>query len=282
MKKRILLVTLVGAIGYIGFSSYSGGPAANGQNRTGAKGSTTNCSSGGCHGSGTGTTATITVDSAGAVPVTKYKPGMIYTVTVSGTNTAALTKFGFQYAAVSGIGASQVNAGTFSGLPTSVAIHSTSGLNIVEHSATLSTTTAGTYSRSFQWTAPAAGTGTVTMYLTLNAVDGNGSTNSADVAGNVSKVLTEILPSSVADVHATDIQAYPNPVSNTLNITFSATGAYAVNVFGLNGNLVATQNVMVTGLSHVATIDATSWAPGLYHAVIDNNGEKQVVPVVKQ
>ena len=99
MKKQILLFTLTAGMVSAVLMSSSGGAANGGLgNRTGAKGSTANCSGSGCHGAAsTATTATIRVDSAGGVEVTKYVPGMTYTVTVTGAH-ASNNRFGFQFA----------------------------------------------------------------------------------------------------------------------------------------------------------------------------------------
>ena len=204
MKRKHLLNTLlftaVAGIGYLTFSSYSGGPAFNSRNCTGAKSSTTTCGGGGCHGgTSTNTTVAIAVDSTGNVPVINYVPGMTYTIKITGTNSSNLSKFGFQYVAVSGTGSSQLQAGTYSNLPSGVFSDPLNSLNFVEHGQTLTTATAGSYNLTFNWTAPAAGTGTVTMYCTLNAVDGNGQANSADKSNNTSISLNEIVTSSGCD-----------------------------------------------------------------------------------
>jgi hypothetical protein len=282
MKKQILLFTLsAGMIATVLMSNQGGAAAGAGGNRTGAKASTANCSGGGCHGaiSTATTTAAIRVDSAGGVQVTKYVAGMTYTVTVTGTHTT-LNSFGFQYAAVSGTGATQEQAGTFTALPASVVSHSLSSLNIIEQSSAIS----GPLSKSFSWTAPATGVGNVTMYLTVNAVDGSGGPNSADVGANVSKVLTQYTSTSVPVVaNNVTVSAFPNPVVGQLNVQVGdITGAYTVAVYDITGRSVATTSVAAGNVAATTSFNTTNWAPGAYMVVVESEGNRTVQQVVKQ
>lgn len=282
MKKRILLFTAIAGMGYVTLSSSSSSPALNMSigNRTGAKGTTATCGGGSCHGTGAGTTVTITVDSAGGVPTTRYKPGMAYTVNVHGTRTgSAFTKFGFQFASVSGTGASQVQAGTASGFPTDVASHSASSLNIVEHTLPL-TGSAGSYHVQFTWTAPSSAVGNITMYSILNSVNGLGSADGNDLFGNTSITLTPILtPSSVAQVaNNIGVTAYPNPVTSILNLQAEKAGTYAVHVYDLNGRTIANEQMTING---TASINTSNWATGLYMVMLENEGNRQIISVVK-
>ncbi len=290
MKKRILLFTAVTGIAYLTLSSYKSGPGLNGENRTGAKNSTTNCGGGGCHGGNSAnTTVSITVDSAATVPVTGYVPGMTYTIVINGANTSSLPKFGYQFAAVQGTGAGQTNAGTFgAAMPTGVR-HTTQAqsgiLDFIENKQAITAATAGVYTSSFTWTAPAAGTGNVTMYCTLNAVDGNGSENSADKSGNTSVVLTEQLPTSTANVtNEIAVKAYPNPAINELNIDVNnaAHGAYHLSVIDMEGRKVADRIVNIGSDSYHIYLSTSAWARGAYFVHLTNGRDMRVIPVVKE
>ena len=289
MKKRTLLFTLIAGMCYLGFSSYDDGAAHGGApNCTGSKASVTNCSSGGgCHGSASAlATATIRVDSTGGVEVTKYVAGKTYTVTVTGGH-ATFTHFGFQYAAVSGTGSAQVQAGTFTTLPAQVRTSSLTGLNLIEHSAVISGTgtPATSFSKSFSWTAPATGVGNVTMYFTVNAVNGDGADNAADVSANTSKILTQYIPSAVSTIEKSiSVTAYPNPVTNTLNLQLSNTlaGTYTINVCDLNGRNMASDNVTLNSAAQVTTINTANWNAGIYVVTIEKDGARQVTTIVKQ
>ncbi|MDR3678588.1 MAG: T9SS type A sorting domain-containing protein [Flavipsychrobacter sp.] len=285
MKKRILLLTLTSGIGFLAFSSYTSGPGLNFQNCTGAKGSATSCGGGGCHGgNSTATTVSIEVDSAGGVAVTKYRPGVTYTVKITGTNSSSLSHFGFEYTAVSGSGSSQTQAGTVNGAPANCHITTNiTGLQIVEHSMPL-TGTSGAYTvPSFTWTAPALGTGTVTMYCTLNAVNFDGGADAADVSRNTSITLNEgfvgvsELPQDIA------IKAFPNPATNQFSIKMegAGTGVYNINVYDMSGRIVATQSIHANGGTTETVINCSTWPKGYYGVQIAQNGAQRVLPVVK-
>lgn len=287
MTKRILLFTAFAGITALTLSSYDNGPFAGGAgNRTGSAGSTANCTTGGCHSANTANTKPTVVVLSGATPVTKYLPGATYTIAVGGTNsTAALPKFGFQLSAVKVSNTSQ-QAGTFSGVPSGVAIRNSGGLQLVEHSSPLSGTGTGNtwaYATSFSWTAPAVGTGQVEFFLTLNAVNGNNST-SGDQPNNITATINEI-PAGIEEIQgAINVAAYPNPATDRVNIKMSdvANGTYGLTVFDLNGKKIVTESLDVTGGNFETALNAQTWAAGLYHIKIAKGGSERVLSVVKQ
>ena len=80
MKKKFILLPLVGAFLYLTLSSYYYGPAYAGLgDRTGATG-TSGCSAGSCHATSATSSTTVTVQLlSGSTPVTSYIPGNVYT-----------------------------------------------------------------------------------------------------------------------------------------------------------------------------------------------------------
>lgn len=80
----------------------------------------------------------------------------------------------------------------------------------------------------------------------------------------------------------TSVKAFPNPVSTNLNLEINEAGNYSVRVYDLNGRSVASENVVVTGASYVAGINAGNWAAGMYQVVVEKAGARQVISVVKQ
>jgi hypothetical protein len=287
MKKKILLFTAIAGIGYISFSSYSSGPALNGQNCTGVNASATSCAgTSGCHNAGGTTTGdSIRVDSAGGVAVNRYVAGLTYTVTVTGWTTGTQTKFGFQFAAVRGTSPTQSQAGTFGGLGGGIVKHTLSSIDYVEHSSTINAGTSA-FTKTFTWTAPVAGSGNVGMYLTVNAVNGNGSDDLGDVSKNVQKMLTELVShAAVADIaNAINVLAYPNPVANQLNVQFKemVPDTYTLNLYDMTGRVLSSKQVEVSGASYITTINTANLATGIYHAVVEKDGNRQVINVVKE
>lgn len=286
MKKQILLsIAAAGMTGLMIMSNAAGPATSSGGNRSGAKGSTGSCFSVGCHGSGTGASARIWVDSAGT-PVTQYTAGKTYNIKVVGQH-ASLTKWGFQFAAVSGTGAAQVQAGTFGSIPSQVASHSLSSLNLIEQTSAISTVSpADSFVKSFTWTAPASGVGNITLYLTVNAVNGNGGADAGDVSANITKTLTLYTPpsSSVGSVASTStISAFPNPVTGSdLHLQLgNVYGSYNVSVYDVTGRMVSTQEVTST-VNGAATINTTNWTPGIYKVAVTGENNREVISVVKQ
>ncbi|MBS1584061.1 MAG: T9SS type A sorting domain-containing protein [Bacteroidetes bacterium] len=290
MKKKIVLFTTAAGLIYMSLSSYRSGPGLNGENRTGARNSTTNCGGGGCHGGASAnTTVAIIVDSTGNVPVTSYVPGMTYTILINGGNTSSLPNFGFQFTAVKGTGASQTDAGTFGAvLPTGVrqTTAAQSGtLTFIENKQSIVAAAAGYYTASFTWTAPAAGTGNVTMYCTLNAVDGNGNENSADKSANTSVVLTEQTATSAANTEKIiALRAYPNPVTDNLNISVknAKQGTYHLAVVDINGRNIEDKDININTADYALSLNANSWARGTYLLHVTNGTDMKVIPIVKQ
>jgi len=282
MKKRILLFTLSAGFGFFALTSYVNGPALTGNlNLTGVNGGSTSCGGGGCHGgTSAATTVSIVVDTLGGGAVTKYKPGGSYTVVITGNNTSSLPEFGYQFAAVSGTSPSQVAAGTPTA-PTNSHVKTLGAIKIVEHSTVLSATT-GSYRLSIPWTAPAAGTGTVTMYCTINAVDGLGGPDAADKNGNTSITLSEGYVGVPELANNIEITAFPNPTTSTLNLKMgNAIGTYAVNVLDMTGRKVYTSIINASGATTQTAINCSSWAKGNYAVQISQDGAQRVVPVVK-
>lgn len=307
MKRRNLLVLAVVAVSAIIFSSYKSGPANNGYDCTGAEtgnGNFAGCGSSGCHGSlgaaTTGIAVTLELDSAGTA-VTSYKPGVVYSVKISGTNNTSnsLPKFGFQVTCIQGstAQATPTNAGTFAstGLPTNVRYEAAqSGLyvtNIVEHKAAITATsgTGGsgtTYVESFNWTAPVAGTGTVSFWGVLNAVNGDGNEGSADKWNTNHLTITEqsiATGITEAATNSLNVSVFPNPATNyvQLQMNNAENGVYELNVFDVNGKKVASHNVEVSGGELLTTLNSAAWVPGMYLVQVSKNGVQKVVSVVK-
>ena len=243
MKRGLLIVLSLSAV-YLVTSSYSSGPGLNGLNRTGSQGTIAGCGNG-CHTSSSNTLVTITVDSAGT-SLTHYTPGITYTIKIHGTNSANQPAFGFQFSAAKGVGNAQTQAGTFSGLPTNVHTATVNGMTLVEHGDQLAGS-GGTYNVSFQWTAPAAGTGTVSMYAALNAVNNNNSDN-GDQFNTTSVTISEMTSGCPLPVITTQPVAQTvcaeSPV--TFSVATSSTGItyqWKRNGTNINGATSSSYNI---------------------------------------
>ena len=265
MKIKSFVLILISGFVYIMMCSYDDGPGTHGWDCTGAEtglGNPSGCyQNNGCHGNSTSATAAINValelDSAG-VPTTQYVGGGLYTVKITGTNNSTfnLPKYGFQIGCIQGATAvtTPTNRGTWTTpLPTGTHIANPQAGNfvvrVVENASALSPTTGtgatGTiYSKTFTWTAPAAGTGTISFWAALNAVNNDDTNTTADKWNKIHIVITELtVPAGIDDPNhlGSSISVYPNPVSDHLNINYKIDrrGMTDIKLFDVNGRMAA-------------------------------------------
>ncbi len=274
MRKTALLLPIVGIFAYLTLTSSSGGRSGN----------LTTSGCGSCHGNSatTGITVSFSLDSAGTT-VTKYKAGKVYTLKMTGTNSTSsnLSFFGYHMVAVMGSGSTQ--AGTFGTLPSGTSQHSSGSLTVLGHNMPISpasgTGASGTtYTVSVPWTAPAAGSGTVTVRAALNAVNGDGNDGSSDHWNTGSGTFAELpTTTGVNEAVAAAVSVYPNPVSTNLNIELG-TEESEVAVYDLSGKLMAIE----TNVSGKLSVNAAVWAAGIYQVVVKTNSGTKTVSVAKQ
>lgn len=295
MKHKFTLLTFSALVAVL-LCSYRPGPAHDaGANTTGSDGRTAACGGSGCHSSSLSTNlaTTLEFDSAG-VPVPSYVPGGTYTVKITATNSTGLTlpKFGFQVVSItagSAGGNANVQAGTWSSsLPSSVRNTTTaqSGLPIpvIEQSGYLSpasgTGSAGTvYTETITWTAPAAGTGDVMFYGTIQAVNNNGNESGDKSQQAAPLTITEavVAPNGINDpTLAGAIRIYPTVTSGTVTIQSTVAGL-SYEVYGTDGAL----HTHGTMISDRTTLDLSGLAGGIYLIRMQSQGKAAIYKVVK-
>ena len=287
---------------YMIISGYKEGPAQyGGYDCTGAEtglGNPTGCT---CHSNSatSGIAVTLELDSAG-VPTTHYKGGMTYTVKIKGTNNTSnsLPLFGFQVGCIQGSTAktTPVNEGTWMGAyPTGVhyaapqTIYYVVGL--VEQGTQLSPTSGtggnGTvYSEIINWKAPVAGTGTVSFWSVLNAVNGDG--NTGGDCWNVAHIPITEWPAGlgVNDVQDNALSAtvFPNPAKRNVNISYSLKQSSEVNVnlYGIDGKMVSNlSNGTVSSGEHTQGLRLPEGiAPGIYIIQLIAEGQSTAQRIV--
>jgi hypothetical protein len=212
MNKKLLIVSaLILPMVFINNpinSSPGGTPGA----RTGSPGDGGGtCFTSGCHtGAPTETVGILTTN----VPAEGYTPNTAYTVTITLTGTG---NKGFQVSPQSQSGAllGSIAAGTGNWVIGKFVTHSTP-----KNTATAVWT--------FQWTAPAKGTGDVNFY------------GAFAITRNTTKTqvlkVTEKLGSGIQESDLFSINVFPNPVSNQLNLLFNNNTKNAViDLLDLNG-----------------------------------------------
>lgn len=238
MKKTITLssITLlvifliVQTIGNDVHSNNSGAPAG----RTGSPADGATCNGSNCH-SGT-TTPSATQIISSNVPSTGYLAGQTYTITATCTQ-AGINKYGFQ------ISPQSIN-GTLLGqlVVTNATATKIVGGKYITHTAS-GTAGMGTKTWTFNWVAPAAGTGDVTFYGTFNFTNSS-STASGDIVRSNTLVISEdSTTSGIAPVDGDELAAilYPNPIVNdaTLRLNLISQENITVKILSLNGQLLS-------------------------------------------
>lgn len=305
MKKRNIVLILSGFCFYFIITSYSGGPGNNGYDCTGAEsglGNPTGCTGAGCHSSSatTGIGVVLELDSAG-VPTTHYKGGMNYTVKIKGMNntTNSLSKFGFQMGSITGSSAmtTPTNAGTWSATcPTGTHYAAPQSGNfvvgVVEHTMALSpsTGTGGqgtTYTKSFSWTAPVAGTGTISFWAALMGVNGNGSADAGDLWNTTHAVINEwTSTTAVTEVLQSqfNVNVFPNPVSDHINLTYilDTKSNVSVKLIDIKGQKIADllNEVQPSGTQSITKRLPEGLGKGIYFLEANFNNDQVVKKIL--
>jgi hypothetical protein len=240
--------------------------------RVGSPGETT-CNTGGCHvGNALNAAGGSITISAPTLTNWQYFPGAVYPISVTIARAGCpIFGIGFEALRASGANAGTLTAGT--GTTIKVAnILGNSRSNIV-HALNGGTSSTGSKTFTFNWTAPAAGTGTVTFYAAGNATNGSGTT-SGDFIYTTSQTVTESATGiEEGNLVASSIAIHPNPVMDNINLSFqmNSNEEVTIRILSLEGKLVETvvQEKLQSG-KHNLVIPAPS-EKGVYLLEIDHN-----------
>jgi hypothetical protein len=219
MKKAVPALTFlfIGAL-FMAFESSTGSPmrlngAPAGYSGDPAGGNKT-CKASGCH---SGPTPAFQAGwIASDVPVAGYLPGNTYTVTATATR-AGHMRFGFQVSP-------QNSSGTFSGtlVNTGSQTQLTGTSNsYITHTAS-GTSGTGLKTWTFNWTAPASGSGTVTFYGAFNVTNAN-NFSTGDTIYTSTLIIPENTSAWVTNLFSGGkiLSVCPNPVTDHVNIKFA-------------------------------------------------------------
>ncbi len=190
MRRKILtlsfLVTLIsifiGSIYNNGHSNSSGAPSG----FTGSPGDGGNtCAISGCHsGIAVGIKSNVFTSN---IPTDGYVPGTTYTITATAQSSTSISTFGFQISP-------QTSSGTLVGtmIATSLETKLTGTGKYLTHTSSGITGINGIKSWSFNWVAPAAGTGNVTFYGVFNHANGNGGTSGDSIFTSTYTIIEKV------------------------------------------------------------------------------------------
>ena len=283
MKKKIAVISMsliVGGLLYFtGIKNskayyYGPLPGYSGSPRDGQT-----CDVGGCHNSHPLQSAQPWI--ASNVPVGGYSPDTVYTITAKAVKTG-LTSFGFE-----------ISPQTTSGSPlgTMIITNSTrtqiSTIGSRQYMEQTQNSYQGTDSVvwTFQWKAPASGTGTVTFYGAFNCGNGNSS-----AAGSFVYPATLIIPENLTagtnnlSTASTPFTTFPNPAHTQINISYTLKEAQTVeiNLYGMNGGKISTLlNTMEnTGTYTQGLLFPSEITSGIYFIQLITNGQSAVQKII--
>jgi hypothetical protein len=220
---------------------------------------------GGCHGN-TLSTKTAQKMITSDIPSSGYEPGKTYTITLAPSK-AGISKWGFEMAC-------EASAGNIVGK-----FANSADVNIKSSGARAthkSSSNSGTDGRSWaiSWTAPVAGTGNVNIYAAVLAANGNGNYGGDNVLIDTLAV-SEGQVSSINKLANTEIQVYPNPATELLNVNGFTDANAILTVLDTKGTEVICQKFT----SSVNVFDLTS---GTYFLKITTNQGSIMRSFVKQ
>lgn len=263
-------MAIAGAIIFLGNSR---GPAANGNFFTGApnaSGTGTEGTCNTCHNSGSfgEPQLAITFAEEGSTEfaeLTGYMPGQTYTVQVAvGFTATAPAGYGFQSQILTDTD-TPATAGML-GMPGD-GVQITDGnadRRYAEHSSINNDST-----WTFNWTAPAAGTGAVKLYASGNLVNraaGTGGDNGSTSPTIID--LVEEMPTSVGNFQRLAGRVYPNPIGARTQVNVEldvpATGTYQVRITDLNGRMIQNTEVGLLAGNNTTLVGTDQLIAGSY------------------
>ncbi len=271
MKKNVLSIMAIGIAGLslfsftrnnkeiISFSHYNARVNGAPFGTTGAP-SEMNCTL--CH-SGTAipNSNVVTINFSGTN--NKYVPGSTYTVSI--TVASASPKNGFETTALEDAG--NTNSGTWviTDATNTQPVTGANSRNYVTH------THAGTVQTtwSFDWTAPAAGTGDVTIYTAGMIANGDGSSSGDEVHLNKLTIQedtsNDILEQSASTELDNSFKVLNNQGEVRLSFEAQKEGMAKISILSMEGKIVTKQKVSVyKGLNTTSPINLNSLPKGIY------------------
>lgn len=242
------------------------GGAAGGYANDVANGSK-NCTN--CH---AGTAIVVTDLTTTNIPPTGYVPGDTYVITTGKTFTGGVR--GFQTAAQGG----GLQKGVFANIDPAETLIKTKTItgNVFTYVDQTDVSAYGTGFWSFNWTAPAAGSGPVTFSSSFLDGDDNSGT-SGDLTYISTTVVQENLTIGIAQVNSkSTINVYPTVSKGKFTIEVNE-GAYSIEIYNLTGEKVFEKTTNAS-VEHVS-LNVNS---GLYFVNIKKDNKNTIKKIVIQ
>jgi len=236
-----------------------------------------------CHNSGQiQTTLGINLLDGNGNTVSEYQAGETYTIEVSlDVASGSAAEYGFQATVLTGAeGVDGPEVADFANPSANakVAFANNTGRNYVEQNGP-----SATNSFTVEWTAPATGTGDVTIYSCGCAVNGNNQNSGDGAACNTLTVSEDpgVATSDIEGVEAIDI--FPNPVADQLNVYIQGTQAKDLNwqLMSINGQVVKTGAIQVIGNTYLP-VNVSQLSSGTYYLQFADGQVQTTLPVLKK
>lgn len=265
------------AFGLLALSNSSGRASFSGQGATTAPGDGTVCSS--CHNGGNyGASVNVRLkDKVSGETVTEYTPNETYDVEVIVGTTTAPGGYGFQVIALKDTDNSSVS--TWANNVTPNTKFKTIGsrqyfeqANVLPDSIMVS-----------EWTAPAAGTGSVTFYAAGNAVNGTGTSANDQAVTNEFTFTESTTSTSSLTKMGIRMNTFPNPTIDVLNLSLemNASKELTINIYNMEGKRMETQNVVTQRGVNQFRFDVASYNSGLYFLEVADGTNQTAIRFVK-
>ncbi|MBT8233119.1 MAG: T9SS type A sorting domain-containing protein [Saprospiraceae bacterium] len=226
------------------------------------------CGSVGCHFSGAFTPeVNISLLDSDGNSVSKYVPGQTYTVSMVADVTGTPAGYGFQIVSLKDADNSGIN--DWSDLTSQMQEFNINDRKYIEQNNIINSNTI-----ELTWVAPAEGSGSVSFYGVMNAVNGNGNSG-GDGADTSSVTIIEDVMSSNTNNNFDLVAVYPNPVESFINVR-TTNPIKEISVIDASGQIM--QRIK----NPSSTIDASNLSSGFYILNIDfGNGENTLEKIIK-
>lgn len=245
-------------------------------NYSGVNSSLGTCARSGCHSGGINT-GPGSISITGDIPVLGYVGGQTYQVTVTVTSGGSNgNAFGFAVSSAK-TGTSTIS-GTFNNTDNSA--QPRSGGQYATHTLAGTNNGGNTASKSYvlSWTAPAAGTGPITIYAAGNSANGNGNTSGDNIYRTSLDITEDVTTVSLDESMVAFVSVFPNPASGQVVIDHTLASDWNLKVVSLSGKVMHAQQV--TGGKYI--LDVTSYPAGMYLLQIEAAGKTSVKKIVVQ
>jgi hypothetical protein len=273
MKKTVILLGILTVsmlamqIGMDAFSNTGGSSAG----KTGSPGDGANCTQ--CHsGSPQQQPGLITTN----IPGGGYTPGFIYQITATIVDSTS-TKFGFQ---VSPQNVQGTRLGTLIATNTTETQTQQTGKYITHKTA--GTPGVGMRTWTFDWQAPAPGTGNVTFYGAFNVANSNNLSSGDRILLSTTQVSEDL--SSIGDQVESfpAVKLFPNPASEflLLDLGKQVNESVEIRIVDLRGRVVK-EEILEPENGQSLRIEVSALATGVYFISIENKGNTTTRRFVK-